>query len=325
MRQKLQTALLIISLTVLLSACSSQGSSSPSPALNDPAPETVSVQDEPSSQPSSGNRDNTSECLVPKADGTSTLGNDTVTIDISNASDGYICVTYSGDASRTRAIITIPSQVAYTYDLTTDVCEVFPLTGGVGDYNIGIYELISGNNYSILYNDDFSIDYIDEYSPYLYPNQYVNFDKNSLAVAKASELVETANDDAEAISMVYNYVIGNIEYDYEEADNIESTYVPNVDEVLTTKKGICFDYASLMAAMLRSQRIPTRLEIGYAGDVYHAWISTYISDVGWVNGMIQFDGTNWEIMDPTFAANMSEDKLKSFIGEGNNYTTKYMY
>ena len=63
--------------------------------------------------------------------------------------------------------------------------------------------------------------------------------------------------------------------------------LPDIDEVMRRKQGICFDYSSLMAAMLRSQRIPTRLEFGYAGDAYHAWITTYIEDEGWINGIIE--------------------------------------
>ena len=35
--------------------------------------------------------------------------------------------------------------------------------------------------------------------------------------------------------------------------------------------------------MLRSQRIPAKLEIGYSGDIYHAWISVYIKDIGWID------------------------------------------
>ena len=54
--------------------------------------------------------------------------------------------------------------------------------------------------------------------------------------------------------------------------------------------------------MLRSQGIPTRLEVGYAGTVYHAWISTYIKDVGWINGIIQFNGSGWTLIDPTTAS-----------------------
>ena len=80
-----------------------------------------------------------------------------------------------------------------------------------------------------------------------------------------------------------------------------------------------------MAAMLRSQRIPTKLEFGYAGDAYHAWVTAYIEDEGWINGIIEFDGVDWTLMDPTFAANAGTKKIKSFIGDGSNYTTKYTY
>ena len=44
------------------------------------------------------------------------------------------------------------------------------------------------------------------------------------------------------------------------------------------------------------------------GDVYHAWISTYIKDKGWVNGIIEFDGNDWKLMDPTFASTSSDPK-----------------
>ena len=80
-----------------------------------------------------------------------------------------------------------------------------------------------------------------------------------------------------------------------------------------------------MTAMLRSQRIPTRVEVGYAGTAYHAWISTFVEEVGWVNGMIKFDGHDWSLMDPTFASTTEADQLKDFIGNGENYILKYVY
>ena len=67
------------------------------------------------------------------------------------------------------------------------------------------------------------------------------------------------------------------------------------------------------------------MEIGYAGTAYHARLSTYIKDVGWVNGMIEFDGKDWSLMDPTFASNTKEEALKEFIGDGKNYQVKYIY
>ena len=45
-----------------------------------------------------------------------------------------------------------------------------------------------------------------------------------------------------------------------------------------------------MTAMLRSQGIPSKLEVGYAGESLHAWINTYIDEIGWVDKIIRFDG-----------------------------------
>jgi transglutaminase-like putative cysteine protease len=80
-----------------------------------------------------------------------------------------------------------------------------------------------------------------------------------------------------------------------------------------------------MAAMLRSQQIPTRLEVGYAKDAYHAWISVYIADVGWLNGIVEFDGNTWTLVDPTFGATSADSSLKKFIGDGSNYTLQKIY
>ena len=105
-----------------------------------------------------------------------------------------------------------------------------------------------------------------------------------------------------------------------------SGYLPVLDDVLAEKKGICFDYAALMAGMLRSQGVPCKLVVGYAGSAYHAWISVWTEGEGWVDGVIYFNGTTWHRMDPTFASssNRSND-IMDFIGDDSNYSTKYIY
>ena len=97
-----------------------------------------------------------------------------------------------------------------------------------------------------------------------------------------------------------------------------------MDDTLKTKKGICFDYAALMTAMLRSSGIPTRLDIGYATNIYHAWISTYLDEQGWVDNVIKFDGKNWTMMDPTFAAG-GGDGIQDFITDSSNYNIEYIH
>ena len=103
-------------------------------------------------------------------------------------------------------------------------------------------------------------------------------------------------------------------------------YLPVLDTVLAEKKGICFDYAALMAGMLRSQGIPCKLVVGYAGTAYHAWISVWTEASGWVEGAIYFDGTTWQRMDPTFASSgKGSESIMKYIGDGSNYTVKYLY
>ncbi len=270
-------------------------------------------------------RTNLSNVLTPTAPGTDVKGNDYVSVDISNNSEGYIVVTYKGSSTNVKFQVTGPGQSAYTYKIATGVATVMPLTGGSGSYKLGCYEGIGGNQYAVVYTENVTFNITNTFGPYLYPNQYVNFNSNSKVVTKAASLVSGCDTDLEAVEAVYHYVVKNFTYDYDKAATVSSGYLPVVDTVLDSKTGICFDYAAVMASMLRSQNIPTRLEIGYAGDAYHAWISVYVKDKGWIDGIIKFDGKNWTLMDPTFASTSSSKETKDFITNKSNYTVKYMY
>jgi transglutaminase-like putative cysteine protease len=167
---------------------------------------------------------------------------------------------------------------------------------------------------------------VDEFAPFIRPNQYVNYSSTSQAIIKAAELVRGKTTVIDKTSAIYNFVIDNIEYDKEKATRVQMGYLPDIDEVLRLGKGICFDYAAVMAAMLRSQNIPTRLVVGYTGDVLHAWIDVYSTQTGWVNRVIQFDGKGWKLMDPTFASSGNQSaEVMRFIGDGKNYVVKFLY
>ena len=269
-----------------------------------------------------GSRDNTSVVIIPEASGITTHSCDSATVDVSNISEGYIMADYFGSNNKVKLRVTGPDGVTYTYDLHGGY-EVFPITAGDGSYTIGVFENISETKYSTALSFTVEAAITNEFGAYLYPNQYVNFDASSLPVEKAVELSYTANSDLEVVENVYNYIIDHFTYDYDKAANVVSGYLPVVDDVYTSNTGICFDYAAVMATMLRSQNIPTRLEVGYMGEEYHAWISTYIEDIGWVNGIIEFNGTTWNLMDPTFAS--TSKSPTDFITEDSKYLTKYVY
>ncbi len=265
------------------------------------------------------------EIQNPSAPGTTVIGNESVTIDISNATEGYYQVSYHGSNPKVKLQVLGPDQIKYTYNIKNEPVYL-PFSGGNGEYQFALYEQVVDTQYSTAFKDSIQVEVRNEFLPFLYPNMYVNFTDTTRAISLSRDLTANCGSDLEIVSTVYHYITDNITYDKEEAQTVAYDYLPDVDEVLATKKGICFDYASLMASMLRCHSIPTRLQVGYAGEAYHAWISTYIEDVGWIDGIVQFHGDTWSLMDPTFAANgKNSSTVKEFIGDGTNYKTLYTY
>ena len=259
--------------------------------------------------------------LVPTAAGINTAANAQAEIDYSHARYGYVKVRFlQPGATSVRVIIDSPGGRRYQYRLNTNGdWEVFPLSEGNGSYTIGVFEQVQGNRFAQANTVTINVSLVNEFAPFLRPNQFVNFNARSRVVAVAADVTRGSTSMLDSVSRVFNFVIENIEYDTVLAQTVQSGYVPDVDRVLERGMGICFDYAAVMTAMLRSQGIPTQLVIGYVGDVYHAWISVYSEETGWINDMIQFDGNEWRIMDPTFAATGGQAEAAQFVGTGANH------
>lgn len=274
---------------------------------------------------SDARRTTSTEFLVPVASGSITYGNGIVSIDASNTAEGYVMVRYDGSVEKVKLQITAPDTTIYSYNLRPGNYETFPLSDGSGTYQITVLEHVQENMYAVSFAQEINVTILDEFKPFLYPNQYVWFTPDSKAVALGIEISNNASNDLDYVEQIYRYVIENITYDDALAANIQADYLPVIDNTLDTSTGICFDYASLMASLLRSQNIPTKLVVGYSGDAYHAWISVYLKEIGWVNDIIEFDGKSWSLMDPTLAANNSNSSVKDYIGDGSNYTVKYSY
>ena len=272
-----------------------------------------------------GSRGSTTDYLSPSASGETVYSGGGVTIDASNTDDGYVMIKYSGSASKVKVQITGSDGETYTYTSKTSDYVTFPLTTGDGSYKIDVLENVSGNLYTLAFSQTISVSLSDEFEPFLYPNQYVWFAAGMKSMDLSVKLSEESSDDLNYVENVYNYVIDNIEYDTAKAQNVPLDYIPVIDDTLETGKGICFDYASLMAALLRAQGVPTKLVVGYSGQAYHAWISVYTKETGWVDDIIEFDGNSWSLMDPTLASSNDKNSVKEYVGNGSNYTAKYFY
>ncbi len=263
--------------------------------------------------------------LRPVASGTSVQQNAQATIDYSNTSDGYVMVQFNGGSGK-RLKVQVASSTTYTYDIQAGGWTTFPLSDGNGTYKVTVFENVSGSKYATVLSASFSVNLKDEFEPFLRPNQYVNYENAPNTVAKAAEVAGGVSDPLQKVQKVYDYVVNSLTYDTAKATSVQSGYLPVLDTVLASKKGICFDYASLMTGMLRSQGVPCKLVVGYAGTAYHAWVSVWTQATGWIDGAIYFDGTNWQRMDPTFiSTSKGSEQVKQFVGNGSNYTQKFLY
>ena len=260
--------------------------------------------------------------------GVTVYKNSKATVDASNLALGFVSVSYTGGKDvRIKVQVTKTGGTTYTYNLNNKgTAETYPLTEGDGSYTVKVFENTRGTKYAQAYSCPLELKLTSPFSPFLYPNQYVNFSDKSKVVDKAAELTKGMTTDLDKVTAIFHYVINNITYDYELAATVPSGYLPQVDKILESGTGICFDYAAVMASMLRSQNIPCKLIVGYAGTVYHAWINVYIDGVGWVDHLIYFNGEDWSMMDPTFVSNGKDNPaVLKYVGDGTNYTEKYAY
>lgn len=238
----------------------------------------------------------------PSNGGTTTLKNNGCEIDTSKAAAGTIRVRQNGNPTKVKVLVYFNgSSKYYQYTIpTNNTWTSIPLQSGSGTYKVRFMKQVSGNSYSQMYSVTFQVGMQNANSAYLNPSQYVVYNSGSACVAKAKSLVSGAGSDAQKVSKIYSYIVNNISYDYDKMKNLPSGYLPNPDSTLASRKGICFDYAALMAAMLRSQGVPCKLVIGNADGQYHAWNMVY------VNG-------SWQLYDPTFGA--AGQRAGSYVSE----------
>jgi transglutaminase-like putative cysteine protease len=200
------------------------------------------------------------------------------------------------------------------------------LSRGSGTYTVGVYENLYDEKYTPLLSQDVAVELDDELEPFLYPNQLVDFAVGDRTVQLSQELAANATSDVEAVDQIYLHVVQNISYDYDKAESVAPGYLPSNDETLASGKGICFDFASLAASLMRAQRLPTRLEVGYCGQAYHAWIEVYTAEKGWIRKKIEFTGGSWVLMDPTLdSASKGTGDIEQVIGDGESYQPMFQY
>lgn len=231
---------------------------------------------------------------------------------------GIITISYNTDINAKLKVMIEKNGKKVTYNLNGDgKAESFPLQMGDGDYKVSVLENVEGDKYKYISTENVNLGLKDDNQVYLASVQNINWNSNMIAINKAADLIKGLKTDSQKVDTIYSYLVGNITYDYDKLANLSNEYLPNIDDTVISGKGICYDYASTFAAMLRSQGIPVKLVKGYTTNVtgYHAWNEIYDSET-----------KKWMTVDLTYDAQMKAAKVKyNMEKKTSQYTKVYEY
>ena len=116
-------------------------------------------------------------------------------------------------------------------------------------------------------------------SPYLLNRGATLWDTQTEELA--DEICADSDTDAEKVQAIYNWMIVNFEYDYDYQTLLQYF---DVRRTLSTRKGVCYDFANLFAALCRSQNIPCYVVDGTPYNRTtedHTWNRVYYDGCWW--------------------------------------------
>lgn len=212
--------------------------------------------------------------------------NNGTVIDVSNSSDGYFTINYFEDTSSKMKV-----KIAYNneygnkvvyYDYTVNESSSYAFIYGNGIYKISLCRNSYGTIYSIVTSKEVNVVLDNSLSPYLISTKEIEFTEDDKVSEKASEICKWYFTPLGKACAIHSYVYKNIIYDEDIACDVKNKIIttrnPKAIDVLTNKKGVCYDKAVLFAAMCRSQGIPCKIVKGYYNDIYHAWNKIYVNN-----------------------------------------------
>jgi len=136
----------------------------------------------------------------------------------------------------------------------------------------------------------------------------------------AQQIVGNETDAIKKARLLYEWVCENIDYDKAKAEvvlrdpsSVNSGAIVTFEE----RSGVCFDYASLYAAMCRAVDVKVRLVsgLGYSGEEWgpHVWNQVYDpADDRWINVDTTFGNSGFNYFDnPDFSDNHRYDVVQA--------------
>ena len=232
-----------------------------------------------------------------------------VELDLSSAENGYVGIK---NDKYPKVVLQVVGNITQNHHIRQrEEPYIYPIPES-GKYNFRVLKNIEDDKYTEMFHVEKDITLVDEFQPWLRPNEYVNYEDSSPVVEFAHGVYAFSENDKDFVNKIGEYITSRIVYDKDKIFTLENNYISDPNVTYKEEKGICMDYAVLAATMLRSQGIPTKVVIGHVEikekEEYHAWNRIYV------------DG-EWQLYDFTFMA--GGYSLESVRSEFNYHDEQY--
>ena len=218
-----------------------------------------------------------------------------------NQTEGHIKI--SGNTTKDKIkllVIGADKQTWYEVEVIDGEFDEEIWFDSQGEYTIRVMV----NEYDRKYSNGPSITVknTEELDKYLIPAKHIESNED-IIIDAAKEITKNCSSDLEKVRAIYDWVVDNIEYDYEKLSKHDRGQYDNqygALNALNTRIGVCYDYSTLAAALARSLGIQAKV---VEGDLdkgmlkgFHAWNEIFISELD-----------NWINIDTTLGATTGED------------------
>lgn len=208
-------------------------------------------------------------------------------------------ITLSGTTENAKIkILVVKDEVQRWYDVKLEdgaFNEEIWLIDGTGNYSVSVLVHVVDRKYR--YGPTVRVENVTEVNRFTVPTLHVESNNKDI-IELANEITKDSKNDMEKARRIHDWVSSNITYDYEKyyrqlEKNFDNEY--GALHTFRTRKGVCYDYSNLVAALGRAIGLQVRVIKGnYTApgrNELHAWNEIYISEED-----------RWITLDSTFAA-----------------------
>lgn len=231
--------------------------------------------------------------------------------------DGHVRISGSTDKKRIKLLVTGgDKQVWYDVKLNNGEFDEEIWFDKQGKYTIKVMVNEYDRKYS--YGPGFTVENTEESDEYLIQAKHIE-SNDVVIIETAREITKACSSDLEKARAIYDWVTNNIRFDYDKLEKHKRGQYDNKYGALNTirtRKGVCYDYATLAAALSRSLGLRAKVAEGdlNKGPLkgLHAWNEIYIKELG-----------SWIRIDTTLGATTGENYFD--FGNDEKIYTVYEY